>query len=87
MDNFFQDLKVRPDGIDFMPEAWLGCVSWAIGKPEMREQFKQDTGLDLSSLVSRDPISAMIDRQTGRERDMLLKFCDWVTENIWGAEL
>lgn len=84
--NIFEELKHTPEGIDFMSDAWVGCVRWAIGKREMRDAFKSDTGFDIDRLLTRTPVEAMFDEATGLDRDLLLKFCDWVTENVWGIQ-
>lgn len=86
MTSLTDDLKLQPMGMPYMLPAWLGCVHWAIGDDSIRKLFKEDTGYDVTSLVGRSPIEEMVDQATGRDREVLIRFCDWVTENIWGIE-
>ncbi len=76
--------RVRPFGDAEMEPAWGACVAWAMGIDELREQFKHDTGHDLDSLHG-SAVEQMIDEATGRTREIMAAWCDWVTENIWGT--
>lgn len=86
MTSLTEDLKYRPYGLPLMLEAWLGCVHWAIGQPEIRDAFRRQEGRDLSVLLNRAPMAQMIDEATGRDREILISFCDWVTVHFWGVE-
>jgi hypothetical protein len=77
-------MKEEPDGLPLMLDAWNGCVSFAISQPDIREVFKKNTGIDLEMLTKRSPIVAMIDKASGYEQDVIAKFADWVTVNLWG---
>ncbi len=42
----------RPRGMpadtpDYMAPAWLGCMPWAIGNPEIRATFEAASGLEI----------------------------------------
>lgn len=66
--------------------AFVSCMFWALGVPEMRAQFKVDTGLDVNSLAGRHPLEMMIDQATGYEAKLAGAFADWVCVNVWGEE-
>ncbi len=75
-----------PLGIGDNYGSWFACVTHAIGEPSIRAQFKLDTGWDVDSVLMRTPIEKMVDKATGYEMMLMLKFFDWVTINIWGVE-
>lgn len=81
-----EGMKQEPYGLPLMEPAWFACVRWAIGTKEFRDAFKEETGLDLEMLANRNPIDKMIDEATGFQREIIVKFCDWVTVNVWGTE-
>lgn len=86
-------MKEIPYGLPLMYDAWVGCVTWAIGKPEIRNQFNIDTGIDLNLLI-QDSFKYDLgssDRQISKEdfihnNRVMTDFCDWVTVNIWGVD-
>ncbi len=75
-----------PLGIDDSFGSWFACVTHAIGESSIRQQFKADTGWDVESVLIRTPIEAFVDKSTGYEAMLMLKFFDWVTVHIWGEE-
>lgn len=79
-------MKTRPFGLPFMMEAWTGCVMWAASELKVRQQFTKKTGLKLENLVNRSGLEAAIDKATGHEREVIVAFCDFVTENMWGTD-
>lgn len=76
----------RPFGEQFMEGAWVGCVMHAISEDEPLAQFQKDTGINLKSFAHRGAMIQAIDKTTGYDRFVMLKFLDWVTENVWGEE-
>jgi hypothetical protein len=80
----FSGMKEKPYGLPGMFEPWMGCVMWAIGKEEFREQFLKGTGHDLSKMANTSPINTMIDGATGYTEVVMAAWCDWVTVNLWG---
>jgi hypothetical protein len=75
--------SLRPsDTPVFMTPAWLGCISWAIGVPEIVARFRQDTGVQWAP--GRTPIERMVDQSSGFEREFIVQFIRWVNANIWG---
>jgi len=76
----------EPMGLPIMIDAWLGCVNWAVTVNDFKKDFKKETGLDVGKLLKRSSLEIMIDESTGFEQDAISKWCDWVTENIWGIK-
>lgn len=79
-------MKVVPYGFPLMEDAWAGCMMWAIGEPEVRAKFTEATGLSIEDLVNQRGFAKLIDEATGYKRDVLLRFLDWATENVWGVD-
>ena len=77
-------MKVVPFGLPLMLDAWLGLLYFAIGEREVRARFKCETGYDLDSLAMVAGIDRLVDQATGRDREIIVAFCDWVTVNMWG---
>jgi len=80
-------MKAVPWGCDegpLMAGAFVGCVRFALGEPELRQQFKDETGQDITALVTGSPIDRMIDEATGHDRAVFAAFADWVSVNLWG---
>lgn len=75
--------ELKPDDTpDEMTPAWLGCISWALGTPEVVEQFRKDTGLRCRP--ARSVLDRMVDEATGADRQFLEAFIKWVNVNVWG---
>lgn len=81
-----ESMKTKPIGLPLMTEAFLSCASWAISRPEMVEEFKKETGLDLESIASQRGLNKLIDEQTGYARESFVAWLDWVAMNIWGVD-
>ena len=73
-------------GEDYMAGAWLGLIIYAASNADMRLKFHNDTGYDLNSVLKAVGLTKMIDEATGYTKDVMIKWCDWVTENLWGEE-
>ena len=71
---------------DLLMGAYIACVRHSIMDNKMREYFKDETGINLDSLINCSPLDQMIDEQTGRTNEYFIAFCDWVTKNVWGEE-
>ena len=69
-----------------MMGAWVSCMSWAIGKPEIRDEFKAETGHDIDSIVMARGIDRMIDEETGHAREVFAAWSDWATIRFWGTD-
>lgn len=63
---------------------WMGLIRFSSTQEDAVEQFQKDSGCDISFFARRSPFDALIDRQTGREREVFTKFLDWVTSTQWG---
>lgn len=81
-----EGMKTVPMGEDIMIGAWIGLLVWASEKEDIVEDFKRDTGKDIKSFLNRTPIIRMIDEATGYDKDVVIAWADWVTENLWGIE-
>lgn len=81
------EMTKEPFGEDYMFPAWMGLVCHAVNQKVYTDQFKQATGIDILNIVRSKGINAMIDAATGYQKTALIKWCDWVTENIWGEEI
>lgn len=79
-------MTVVPYGMPRLTGAWLGLVTYLAGDPVAQSGFTNDTGLSIGWLADRDAISRMIDTATGRDKQLLIAWCDWVTKNHWGVE-
>lgn len=66
-----------------MQPAWLGCLHWAIGEPEIVAAFRAETGHQWRPAGG---LAGMIDAATGADRAFLEAFARWMTVNIWGEE-
>ena len=68
-----------------MFKAFLCLAVCLIEDDDQRNNFHEDTGHNLSSLVPKTSIEAMMDFP-GMEDEMLTAWLDWVAENTWGLE-
>jgi len=66
----------------FMEIAWRDFILFASENPEMRADFRADTGFDL--VAEKSAIDAVIDAVTGYNTDKLEAFVLWATEKHWG---
>lgn len=79
----FSVLDLKPaDTPDYMVEAWLGCISWALTEPAVLEQFQIDTGNRWTP--GRNGLEQAIDKATGADVAFLTQFIQWVNANVWG---
>lgn len=81
-----EGMKLRPYGEDYMIGAYMSLVMSAYDIELNRKLFKSDTGINIKDVVSAKGLIAMIDESTGYQKDCIVKWCDWVTENLWGIE-
>lgn len=71
------------DTPDYMLPAWLGCMHWAIGNPEVVDAFRAETGM--SYQPPRTGLDAAIDKATGADTAFVEAFILWANIAIWGA--
>lgn len=81
MNNLFTK---EPYGLPLMQDAFFDFVLWAVGQTDMLAQFKKDSGYELESLIPKNGLERMIDEATGRTKDIIGKFIDWLIVNHWG---
>jgi hypothetical protein len=63
--------------------AFVGCVSWALGNPEIMAWFREETGDRFQP--AKNAIEQMIDKATGNDLAFLQRFSDWVEVNLFGT--
>ena len=74
---------LRPaDTPEYMVPAWLGCIDFAIGQPEIVAAFRRDTGNNWSP--GKTGIDRMIDEATGADRRFIREFIRWANVHVWG---
>lgn len=78
------EMQHEPYGEDYMFDAWFTFLKFAFGIERYRDQFKEETGIDLLNIIEARGLDKMIDESTGRTKDAVIKWADWVTENLWG---
>lgn len=79
MENLLTPPKDMPE---YMMDAWIGCLHWAIGEPKILAAFEKDTGLCYRA--PRNGLDAMIDESCGIKEKIVQRFVVWFNENVWG---
>lgn len=67
---------------EYLHPAWYGCLHWALGKEEIVQLFRNETGIQW--IPGETAIDRMIDESTGAGKEFLQKFAEWMNANIWG---
>lgn len=80
------EMTHTPYGEDYLFPGWLSCVRASISMPDFVKQFKDDTGIDILSVIHSRGLTKMIDEATGYDKVAITKWADWVTLNLWGVE-
>jgi hypothetical protein len=80
------EMKHNPLGEDYMIDAWVGLVLYAVNFEANRIKFKTDTGFDIENVLTARGLMALIDEATEFKKTVIVEWCDWVTENLWGLE-
>lgn len=63
--------------------AWVGCLRWAAGNPEVIAAYRADTGDAFKPALSG--INRMIDEDSGADYAFVCRFAEWVTANVYGS--
>lgn len=63
--------------------AWVSCLRWAIGEPEILDAFTADTGITYSA--PKNAIEKMIDEASGHGEKVIESFIEWFNVNVWGV--
>ena len=66
-----------------MLPAFIGCVQWALGEPEVMDAYRRAT--DDNWLPPKTIVDEMIDKATGADFAFCQRFSDWVEENVFGT--
>jgi hypothetical protein len=76
-------LDLKPaDTPDYMIPAWLGCIAWALGDPDIMAAFRAETGNQWTP--PGNAIDRMVDDATGAGEAFVRQFVGWVNEKVWG---
>jgi hypothetical protein len=76
-------LELKPDTTpNYMIDAWLGCISWAVSRKEITDLFYKETGLP--PLAPLGTFASKIDEACGIHESTLKAFIKWVNINYWG---
>ena len=73
-----------PYGWPMMEEAFFNLVSFGLKDDDTRQQFFDDTKINLDIFDNVSPINRMVDDATGHTESVLGQFCDWVAVHLWG---
>jgi hypothetical protein len=65
-----------------MTPAWLGCINFAIGQPEIVAAFRRETGINWEP--GKTGLDRMIDDAVGADWRFIEAFVYWVNVNVWG---
>jgi hypothetical protein len=76
-------LELMPaDTPDYMAQAWIDCLMWALGEPEIVAAFCAATGNQWTP--ARHPLEMMIDAATGADAEFIRAFILWANVEVWG---
>ncbi len=64
--------------------AWRDCLDWALFDDQVRDHFRDETGIDLRQPDS--PIAQMIEEATGKRTADVGRFIEWFNAEIWGPD-
>lgn len=77
-------MSLKPtDTPDYMASAWLGCIQWSIGKQEIVDAFRAESGNRWTP--PRNGMELMADRATGADWAFIEAFVRWANVNVWGT--
>lgn len=76
-------LQLMPaDTPEYMAPAWLGCIHFALGEPEIVAAFRAATGNLWKP--GRNGLDKAIDEATGADWEFIKAFVIWANANVWG---
>lgn len=64
-----------------MAPAWLGMIRWALGEPDIRKRFEQESGVPCPSTSG---LNRCIDEACGLPEKYVTEFAAWAHRNLWG---
>jgi hypothetical protein len=70
------------DTPDYMADAWVSCLHWAIAEPEVVARFRAETGNTYAP--PKSGLERMIDEASGADKAFAEEFVEWFNENVWG---
>lgn len=82
-----EGMTKTPSGRPEWSYSFYAAASWAAGKKEYVRDFRQETGMDITGIVDeRTPVHKLIETISGKERETLVAWLDWVAEYVYGLE-
>lgn len=84
MQRILDKMTKAPMGLPLMFEAWSSCMDWAMRKEEIRDRFIKETSLDIPGWLNTDALE--IENLSEQDEKLIIAFCDWATEWVWGLE-
>jgi len=79
-------MSVTPMDWPMASDAFLSLVSYLFAEPKALNKFKEETGHDISELASRTGIETLIDQESGRENELIVKWLDFVAIHYYGVK-
>lgn len=76
------DSLLPSDTPEYMAPAWANALLWSVGKDDIVQQFRADTGCNWTP--ARDGLSRMIDQATGADESFARQYVEWFNVNVWG---
>jgi hypothetical protein len=70
------------DTPDYMIPAWIGCMHWAIGEPNIPGAYREQTGDKWEP--GRTGIDRAIDEACGADKAFAERFIRWANAHVWG---
>jgi len=78
-----QFLKTSYDNDPLMYGAFVGCVRWALGEPEIMARYREESRDNFEIGVTG--LERMVDAATGADLAFFQRFSDWVEVNLFGT--
>ena len=67
-----------------MAYCFAGFLRFSLEHADTLDAFRNATGIEPFWTEKRSPLEVAIDKATGREKQQIDAFVDWLIENVWG---
>jgi hypothetical protein len=67
---------------EYMYDAWVSCLHWALGEDDIVAAFRRDTGIRWTP--GKTVLDRMIDQSVGADEKFVMSFVAWFNDHIWG---
>lgn len=81
-----EGMKQRPYGEDYTFNAWFGCMLYSVNDADVVDAFFNEIKIDIKTVLTKNALQIAIDRKAQIQKDVIVKWCDFVTLKIWGVE-